>query len=480
MPRTLPSNPNVEHLRKEAKTLLRSFKKGDTSVCDILRYHYRFARASDENILKFEVSLQEIQHALALDYGFKSWSELTAHIHSTAQSPLPSHDDTGSAADNLVIGLMQNAHLARASDLHLEWTNDRLVVRYRVDGCLRDVQEDIPDGLQIEIIPSLKRMANIDTGTGQAQKTGRLVIHVGDTELDVRVSVIPYVGGESAVLRFVDKGEGMVRLEQVGLTVNNSAILRSWEQRTDGLFLISGPTGSGKMTTLYSVLNDMNSEERKIVTCEDPVEYILEGFSQHQVDPSRGITFSTAVSELLSQDPDVIMIGEIRDLETLNLSVQLTLKGHLVCSSLHSDDAAQGVRRMVDLGVEPFLLKSKLIGIAAQRLVRRICQDCREEYMPESLPDRYADDLQGLKLTRGRGCEKCSNTGYRGRTAIHELLQMDDRLRNIVASGCDVEELRRQAVVSGMIPMVEDGLEKVRQGITTLEEVLRVTLDMPS
>jgi type IV pilus assembly protein PilB len=479
MTRTLPAIPNLEHLRKEAKALLRAFKNGDTAVCEILRYQYQFARASDETILKSEVSLQEIQHALALDYGFKSWSALTGHVKHFAQNSPQSHVDTDLAA-KLVVDLIQNAHFVQATDIHLEWVNGRVVVRHRIAGRLQDVHAAFPDDLQDEILPCIKRMAGIDAENSESSQLGRFTIHVQGKELTVRASVVRYVDGESAALRLFVKGAGMPTLDRMGLSEVHIATLRRWEKCQDGLFVFSGPTGSGKTTTLYGVLSEMNSEELKIVTCEDYVEVELEGVHQMQVDPSRGVTFASGVHELLLQDPDVVMIGEIRDRETLTLSVNLTLTGHLVCSVMHADDAVQAVRRMLDLGVEPYLLKGKLIGVMAQRLVRRVCEGCKEEYAPENLPAQYAEFLQGVTLTKGRGCDLCSGTGYRGREGIYELLEVNDRLARMIGSGsdCDIAELRNQAIESGMIPMREDGLEKVRQGLTTLEEVLRVTADM--
>ena len=474
MPRTLPQNPSVRFLQKEAKDILKAHKSSDPSCCPTLRYHFRFSRSADEEILKAEVSLQEVQHALALDYGCKSWAELKAGVEKDASSAV-SVTEAAITGESIATDLIHAAVISRASDIHMEWIGGRMVVRYRIDGRMQESEKSIPDELQTAVITAIKEMADLDTETDGRLQNGRITSHIGDRELDLRVSVMPCVGGESAVLRILDPSHLNISLDRLGLTGENIATIKDWTQRPNGMFFVSGPTGSGKSTTLYSVLRDMDREEKKIITCEDPVEYVIDGINQQQVDVSKGITFHNTVREMMKQDPDVIMVGEIRDLDTLSCCVQMALTGHLVFSCLHTDDAAGAVRRLVDIGVEPYLVSSTLIGIMAQRLVRIICDNCREEYQPGPEVQQRLGALAGASVYRGRGCEKCGNTGYRGRIGIVEMLQMDDALGSIVGRKGSAAELREQAVKSGMIRMREDGLAKVAQGITTIDEVLRVT-----
>ncbi len=690
MARTLPHTPNIEHLKKEAKHLLRDFKEGDASVCDVFRYLYRFARSSNETILKSEVTLQETQHSLALDYGFKSWKELTAHVDAAKNSPLPSSDDiqwffercatgltggmpllrvlrlalqetdnpalegmlvdigehiergntfskalarhpsifndtciamvrTGEALGTLaelvsqivalrvsaqsgasnddaedalryanlllydmhdkgetslllkqsvslppmngtvtrfshlvnrlkvmaglhpaqypeptigrislkiggvdrglsmtfsdraddpsceilmgeqedeenvaskareadrqddppesrriLLEIIEGAYKARASDIHFEWVEDQLVVRYRVDGRLQKVDKSVPTEQQHAVVDSLKEMSALPVDERSRPQNGRIGLEVAGRQLDLRVSIMPYVSGESAVVRILDNTNTTLALDRQDLTKANLATITDWKNRPNGMFFISGPTGSGKTTTMYSVLRAIDPKERKIITCEEPVEYIIEGINQQNVDPDNGLPLTKVIREVMQQDPDVIMIGEIRDNESLAASIQMALTGHLVFSSMHTNDAADGVRRLMSIESESYRLNSALIGVMAQRLVRRICPDCREEYEPEAWAKEAFEGIDEIHFFQGKGCDACKGHGYRGRTAVQELLQIDDALKNIVAQNGTVEQIREQAIKSGMVTMKQDGLAKVTQGITTLEEVLRV------
>jgi len=450
--------------------MLATHKGGDMSCCPTLRYHYRFSRAADEDILKAQVSLQEVQHALALDYGFKSWKELSANARRVGTA------DRSSSAESIVTELIHEAVVARASDIHIEWINGHLVVRYRVEGRFRGSITNIPDNLQTGVVATIKQMAGLDSEQNNLLQNGRILTEISGTKVQLRVSVMPYVAGESTVVRILYTDHLRVSLEQLGLTAANTATIRNWMQRPGGLFFVVGPGGSGKTTTLYSVLLEMNPEERKIVTCEDPVEYVIDGINQQQVDNTKGITILNTMREIIKQDPDVIMVSETRDLDTLNFCLQLALTGHLVFSALHASDAARGVNRLLDLGVEPYLLSSSLLGVLGQRLVFRICDNCREEYRPGLEVLQRFSNMADARFYKGRGCDKCNNTGYRGKVGILEMLEMDDDLRAIIERKGSAAELREQAIKSGMIRMREDGLEKVAQGITTIDEVLRVTL----
>ncbi len=473
MTTSLPANPNLEQLKKQAKDLLKTFKAGDPSVCEVLRYHYRFARASDETILKSELTLQEAQHALALDYGFRSWAHMTKQV--AQPSDAPAEDGAGSAARRCVVNIMEEAFKSRASDIHLEWHEGQLLVRYRIDGGLQDLPGRIPADLQTGIIKSLKQMCSMDMDARTHPQNGRIHLQCAGRSLDFRVSIMPYVSGESAVIRILDRANVTIGLDEQDLSPANLAMIRSWKNRPNGIFFISGPTGSGKTTTMYSVLRSLDPKKRKIITCEEPVEYTMEGINQQNVDPDSGLPLTKVLREVMRQDPDVIMIGEMRDRESLDAAIQLALTGHLVFSCMHTNDAADGVRRLVEVAPEPYRLNSCLIGGMAQRLVRKICPDCREEYEPEPWALEPFAGTDSVRCFKGAGCDACKGSGYRGRTAIQELLEMDGDLRSIIAKGEGLEQIREQAIKSGMITMRQDGLAKVVKGITTIDEVLRVT-----
>jgi general secretion pathway protein E len=336
--------------------------------------------------------------------------------------------------------------------------------------------ENAPKRLQAAIISRVKIMAKLNIAERRLPQDGRIRLKFEDKEIDLRVSTIPVLHGESVVMRILDREVIVVDLDRLGFP---PAVLASFNQlitRPNGILLVTGPTGSGKTTTLYGALDRINSPEKKIITVEDPVEYQIKGINQIQIKPKIGLNFATTLRHIVRQDPDVIMIGEVRDLETAEIAIQSALTGHLVFSTLHTNDAPSAVTRLLDLGVEPFLLSSTVRGILAQRLVRVICPDCRE-------PDRSANPGQlaalgakrGAKVYRGRGCEKCAHTGFYGRTGIFELLVISDKIRRIITKDTDSGVLREAAVAEGMRTLVEDGAAKVFAGITTFSEVFRVT-----
>jgi len=302
---------------------------------------------------------------------------------------------------------------------------------------------------------------------------GRIMLKIKGKELDIRTSVVPYVMGESVVMRILGRQNVSLDLESQGFTEPNLEMLRKWSKKP-GIIIVTGPTGCGKTTTLYSILQELNSPKVKITTVEEPVEYLIDGINQEQVNPRLGLTFAHAIRSQMRQDPDIIMVGEIRDLETVQLIFQVSLTGHLVLSTLHTHDTLGAIRRLLDIGAEPFLINSSLTGVVSQRLVRIICKDCKEEAEPEEWVKSRMKDHKGIKFFKGKGCKNCNNTGYRGRIAIHELLELDEPLRRLIAQDAGWEELRKQAIASGMIAMKEDGFAKVNQGITSIEEVLRV------
>ncbi|MBI5101783.1 MAG: type II secretion system ATPase GspE [Nitrospirae bacterium] len=379
----------------------------------------------------------------------------------------------------LLNAILQQAVKERASDIHIEPYEKELDIRMRVDGILRRVLTP-PKIIQDALISRIKIMANLDIAEKRLPQDGRIRLLIGGRDVDIRVSIIPATHGERAVLRLLDRKQGVIGLWEVGL--NKRDIARTEEQlnRTSGIILVTGPTGSGKTTTLYAALNRVHSEEKNIITVEDPVEYQMKGIGQVQVNPRIGLTFATGLRSILRQDPDVIMVGEIRDVETAEIAIQASLTGHLVLSTLHTNDAPSAVIRLIDMGVEPFLVASSLAGVLAQRLVRVVCPHCREAYEPSVSERKYFEELPGGKsdnflLYRGGGCDKCNGQGYLGRTGIFELLVMDGNCRKLITERPDARLLRDAAIASGMSTLRADGFEKALGGITTLEEVLRVT-----
>jgi general secretion pathway protein E len=370
---------------------------------------------------------------------------------------------------------------ARASDIHLEPSENGLKVRFRIDGLLRDV-ELLPARLRPAVISRVKIMAKLNIAERRLPQDGRIKLAVRGTPLDLRVAVTPSLHGEAAVLRILHRESVALEFDALGIGGANLASLLRIIERPHGIILATGPTGSGKTTTLYAALSRLNTPERKILTVEDPIEYQLEGITQIQVQPSIGLDFANVLRSLLRHDPDVMMVGEIRDRETAEIAVQAALTGHLVLSTLHTNSAAGSIARLIDMGVPEYLLASTLTGAMGQRLVRTLCPQCREpvEALPEFARGLGLDRLtEGgpVRLWRPRGCESCHSTGYRGRTTISEVLVSDDALRRLTLKRSDARELHAAAVASGMIGMFEDGAAKALAGLTTIEEVLKATRD---
>jgi len=379
----------------------------------------------------------------------------------------------------LVNLMIARAVESRASDIHIEPFENRLKIRYRVDGVLREV-ESPPSRLSAAVISRIKIMAKLNIAERRLPQDGRIQLRAQGKEIDLRVSTVPTLWGESVVMRILDKASVVLDFEILGFSPRTLKRFLDVLNLPHGIILVTGPTGSGKTTTLYTALQTINTPERKILTVEDPVEYQLEGVNQIQVKPQINLTFANALRSIVRQDPDVIMIGEMRDLETAGIAVQSALTGHLVLSTLHTNDAAGSVTRLLDMGVEDYLLTSTINGILAQRLVRMLCTHCRQPYpaLPELVDElrlrRFAD-TPDITLYKPVGCEQCGGSGYRGRAAIMEFLVMSDPLRRMVLKHADATELQVQAQKEGMDTMYEDGLRKAVAGQTTIEEVLRVT-----
>lgn len=379
----------------------------------------------------------------------------------------------------LVSLIISHALEARASDIHIEPFENRLIVRYRVDGVMHEV-ESPPRRFSAAVISRIKIMASLDIAERRLPQDGRIKLRIQGKEIDLRVSTVPIMHGESVVMRILDKSSTALDFATLGF---DTTVLERFQQvlmQPHGIVLVTGPTGSGKTTTLYTALDKLNNPDIKILTVEDPVEYQLEGINQIQVKPQIGLTFANALRSIVRQDPDVIMIGEIRDLETAQIAVQSALTGHMVLSTLHTNDAASTINRLLDMGMDDYLLTSTVNGILAQRLVRTLCGHCRQTYpaLPEVVEEmhlkRYTD-ADPVMLYRPVGCAECGNTGYSGRISIVELLVMSDTIRSMVMRHVTSGEVRQQAIADGMQTMYENGLSKAVTGVTTIEEVLRVT-----
>jgi general secretion pathway protein E len=388
-------------------------------------------------------------------------------------------DETSDAPIIKLVNLMLSGAVRdRASDIHIEPYQNATKIRYRIDGILYDTLS-LPRRVQSPLVSRIKVMAKLNIAEKRLPQDGRIEIKIGDKSVDIRVSVIPTAFGERVVLRLLDKTGTMLRLFDLGM---NNATIRLFEKLIKspyGIVLVTGPTGSGKTTTLYAALSTINHPEINIITIEDPIEYQIEGIGQIQVNARIGMTFASGLRSIVRQDPDVILVGEIRDRETAEIAIQSSLTGHLVFSTLHTNDAASAITRLIEMEIEPFLVTSSVIAIIAQRLVRVLCPRCKEAYTPdeESLANLGIDPrmLAERTIYQRKGCLSCMNTGYRGRTAIFEVLIVDDAIKNLVLKTSDANLINEAAVQRGMTTMSSDGVQKVLDGVTTIEEVLRVT-----
>jgi len=380
----------------------------------------------------------------------------------------------------LVNTIMFQALKLRASDVHFQCYPDRLQVRFRIDGILYDM-DPIPRRVQDAIISRVKVMGKMDIAERRLPQDGRATIRLGDGEVDVRISSIPTTHGERIVMRLLDKTAKLYRINEIGLSEKNQATLREYLDYNHGIILVTGPTGSGKTTTLYGSMAEIDTTQKNVLTIEDPVEYSMPGISQVQVNTKKGLTFASGLRAFLRQDPDVMMVGEIRDLETAEVAIRAALTGHLVFSTVHTNDAASTITRMVDQGVEPYLVSSSVILIIAQRLIRTVCVHCKVRI---SINDEWAAKLKkvgltpeevGGEVTYGKGCDECFHSGYSGRTAIYEFLPVDEVLRTQIMEGVGATVMKRAAGERGMISLRADGRDKIRAGLSTPDEVLRVT-----
>ncbi len=393
-----------------------------------------------------------------------------------------SHDLFEQRSDSPVIQMLNmmlmEATMQGASDVHFEPLEQGMEVRYRIDGVLQ-MRHAPPKEYQAQIIARIKVMSKLDIAEHRLPQDGRIKLRMGNREIDFRVSTVPTVFGERIVLRILDKSNVLVGLNKLGI---RQEVLDAFKKQiclSEGIVLVTGPTGSGKTTTLYSALSEINSKEINIMTIEDPVEYKLQGMAQIGVNPKIHLTFATGLRHILRQDPDVIMIGEIRDKETALIAIQASLTGHLVLSTLHTNDAPSALTRLVDMGIEQYLLSSSVVGVLAQRLVRKICAFCKESYTPTDKEllelSLKREDLEGGALFKGKGCEQCFHTGYKGRCGIYELMPVGALIKRQIVQSADAAMLRKVAIESGMITLRQEGGLLVKKGLTTTKEVLRVS-----
>lgn len=467
----------------EEKIVFVTDQRPPLPVCDELRVYC-------QREVEFEIKEEELVSELITEYlaaPADSVEGTISDLDSMAMDELTGLDvdndveDLEDLAQEAPIIRLVNLIITRgvkrgASDIHIEPADEEVRVRYRVDGVLYDTEAP-PKAVLPAIITRIKIMADLDIAERRLAQEGRIRIKVQGRELDIRVSITPTLEGESAVLRLLDRAEVLLDISNLGFGEQMLDNYLQWVDQPNGIVLVTGPTGSGKTTTLYATLNYLKSSEKKIITIEDPVEYQLEGINQIQVKPEIDFSFAEGLRSILRQDPDIIMVGEIRDLETAEIAIQAALTGHLVLATLHTNDAVSTVNRLLDMGVEDYLLASTLNGALAQRLVRRLCSECKISYQPKpkELAKIDREIPAEVELYRSVGCEACNDIGFKGRTGIYELLTVDDELERAINQGRSADEIQKLAREKGMKSLFADGWQKIKQGITTIEELIRVT-----
>jgi type IV pilus assembly protein PilB len=424
------------------------------------------------------VSLHSIEQVLSAYYGGVNSIEEVVNLIETKQSSGKKAGLGESAEEAPVIKLVNilitDAVKDRVSDIHIEPESAALRIRYRIDGILHE-EHLLPKKLQNAIISRIKILAELDIAESRRPQDGKISLKLENKELDIRVSTFPTVHGENVVMRLLDRSSILLGLKDLGFTKDNLEIFSKMINQPNGIILVTGPTGSGKTTTLYSALSTISSMEKNIITIEDPVEYELPLIRQTQVNPKVEVTFANGLRSILRQDPDVIMVGEIRDKETVEVAIQASLTGHLVFSTLHTNDAPSSLARLMDMGLEPFLISSALILIVAQRLVRQICPKCKEEYTLSPAAAKELGFMVNAKFFRGKGCSVCKNSGFSGRIGIFETLVLNEAIRKMIEERASADQIKKKAVELGMRTLRQDGMDKAQQGLTTVEEILRVT-----
>ncbi len=497
---SLPANINTDFTDRAPIHFLKKFRMiplADPAGNSLVVYDPFLFQAQDElrQLLGWQDAkimvgpLSPILNAISFSYDISrdTAEEVIQDLHEEDPDRIISEiEETGDLLDNtsdapvikLVNLMFSQAVRARASDIHIEPFKNRLAIRQRVDGILYDMFSP-PVHIQSALVSRIKVMAKLNIAEKRLPQDGRTEIRIADINVDVRVSTLPTAFGERVVLRLLDKSSVLLKLTDLGMTPERLKQFNTLIHAAHGIILVTGPTGSGKTTTLYAALSSINNTDINIITIEDPIEYQMEGIGQVQVNPKINLTFANGLRSIVRQDPDVILVGEIRDMETAEIAIQAALTGHLVFSTLHTNDSSSAVTRLIDMGIEPFLVTSSANAILAQRLVRRICKTCREPFVPdlESLQSIGITEemLEGRTIYRNKGCPDCLQTGHKGREGIFELLVLDDEIKSTILRTSDANAIRKVGVEHGMITLRRDGARKVLEGITTIEEVFRVT-----
>ncbi|MEC8971501.1 MAG: ATPase, T2SS/T4P/T4SS family [SAR324 cluster bacterium] len=453
----------LDDLARHFKCHIQSVISHKQAVLDLINRAYDESSASTEDAVDLLDSEETYENILAVE-------EPEDLLDATDEEPIK----------RLVNSLLWQAAKDEASDVHIDPTPRETIVRYRIDGVLQQVTV-FPRQVHVTVINRIKVMSRLDIAQKGLPQDGRSMVLIAGRKIDIRVSTVPTVHGEKIVMRLLFQEEKLMQLRQLGLAKYILQPYQNMVNSSGGIILVTGPTGSGKTTTLYASLAEIDNEARNIITIEDPVEYKLSGYSQIEVKPKVGLTFANALRSVLRQDPDVIMVGEMRDTETAQIAIQSALTGHLVFSTVHTNSAPATITRLIDMGIEPFLVSSSIIGVLAQRLVRRICPDCRKSYQPhpEQLRELGIKEVSFRKLDRrffrGDGCDNCRQTGYRGRIGIHELLVMSEGVKNTILESSDSDTIKKQGLKEKMITLRRDGVNKILHGLTTAEEILSIT-----
>ena len=453
----------LDDLARHFKCHIESVISHKQAVLDLINRAYDESSASTEEAVDQLDSEETFENILAVE-------EPEDLLDATDEEPIK----------RLVNSLLWQAAKDEASDVHIDPTPRETIVRYRIDGVLQQVTV-FPRQVHVTVVNRIKVMSRLDIAQKGLPQDGRSMVLIAGRKIDIRVSTVPTVHGEKIVMRLLYQDEKLMQLRQLGLAKYILQPYKNMVNSSGGIILVTGPTGSGKTTTLYASLAEIDHEARNVITIEDPVEYKLSGYSQIEVKPKLGLTFAKALRSVLRQDPDVIMVGEMRDTETAQIAIQSALTGHLVFSTVHTNSAPATITRLIDMGIEPFLVSSTIIGVLAQRLVRRICPDCRKSYQPhpEQLRELGIKEVSFRKLDRrffrGDGCDNCRQTGYRGRIGIHELLVMSEGVKNTILESSDSDTIKKQGLKEQMITLRRDGVNKILHGLTTAEEILSIT-----
>ena len=453
----------MDDLGRRCKCHVQALVTTPQSLLDLINRSYDESSASTADAVDQLDTVEEFESIMGIE-------EPEDLLEATDEEPVK----------RLVNSLLWQAAKEEASDIHIDPAPGETQVRYRIDGILHQITI-IPRQVHVTVVNRIKVMSRLDIAQKGLPQDGRSMVLIAGKKIDIRVSTIPTVHGEKIVMRLLYQDEKLMKLEHLGLLPEVLQPYQKMIQRSGGIVLVTGPTGSGKTTTLYATLACIDHRSRNVITIEEPVEYKLAGYSQIEVNPKLGLTFAHSLRSVLRQDPDVIMVGEMRDSETAQIAIQAALTGHLVFSTVHTNSAPATVTRLIDMGIEPFLVSSTIIGILSQRLVRRICPDCRNAYEahPEELRELGINHTSSepIKLFKGTGCGNCRETGYRGRIGVHELLIINDRVKNVIMTNSDAQAIKQKAVVEGMKTLKMDGTDKALKGFTTAEEVLTVTYE---